>query len=153
MHEYVFKSEKTDKIPGGSSLICHFSDDPVLVYGKLKSLFGEPLYETENYEDQFLYCISSQDEAGKEICIYAYSGGSGPAVGGLQDESSIKAADKLVEFVQKALPADYDYTGYYMDGCCKISQGIKNGVPYYEEEVMELSDEEFNELYKKVYGL
>ena len=153
MYKYVFKTEETDKMRGGSSLICHFSDDPVLVYGKLKTLFGEPLYETASLEEHFYYCISAQGESGNEICIYAYSGSSGPAVGGFHDEESIKAANQLVELVQKTKPTDYDYVGYYLDTNSKISQGIKNGVPYYEEEILELSDEEFSELQKKIYGI
>ena len=33
--------------------------------------------------------------------------------------------------------ADYQYEGYYQDLDLKISMGIKNGVPYYNEEPCE----------------
>lgn len=42
---FEFNLEKSAEIiRAGSSLICHVSEDPVLYYGKLQSLFGKPTY-------------------------------------------------------------------------------------------------------------
>ena len=40
-----------------------------------------------------------------------------------------------------------------MDVPCKVKMGVKNGKPYTEEEILNLTDEEFEELYKRLYGL
>lgn len=48
---------------------------------------------------------------------------------------------------------NYTYEGYYMDGLCKIKMGVKDGTPYFEEEDLNLSETEFNELYNRLYGL
>lgn len=154
MDKYAFKLEKDmGKIPNGSSLICRIGEDPIVVYGKLRALFGNPSYETENLENQYSYCLSMKGESGKELFLEVYSGGSGPAIAGLQGEEYKKAAEQLIEMIQKAAPVDFDYEGYYMDIPIKVSQGIKNGVPYIREEELNLSDQEFEELYKKLYNL
>lgn len=71
-------------------------------------------------EDQYLYSLRGQDEKGQEVFIYAYSGPSGPAIGGLNDRDSLEAAEQLIELIKNAAPADYDYTGYYTDFFLKI---------------------------------
>lgn len=109
----------------------------MLVYGKLKSLFGEPTIEMKNLEEQYYYCLSAQIESFKKIYIYVYSGGSGPAIGGLADEESKMAAQKLLEMIQDADMVDYHYEGYYLDTSSKVEMGIKDGKPYYEEEFCE----------------
>ena len=40
-----------------------------------------------------------------------------------------------------------------MDVPCKVREGVKDGVPYYQEEELHLTEEEFRALYEKVYGL
>lgn len=138
MHEYQFVLEKDQsKIPAGSSLICWIDVEPVLVYGKLRRLFGEPTYETLSLENQYCYCLSAKDESGRELCIYAYNGSSGPAVGGLHTKESGLAAEQLLKMIQSAPTADYSYEGYYLDGSSKISMGIKDGIPFFSEEECE----------------
>ena len=138
MKEINFILEKDiNTIPAGSSLICNIEVHPAIVYGKLKSLFGEPTIETKNLEEQYYYCLSAQIESDKKICIYAYSGGSGPAIGGLSDTDSKIAAQTLIEMIQNADVVDYHYEGYYLDTESKVQKGIKDGTPYYEEEYCE----------------
>lgn len=156
---YQFHAEKdierlnAESSKGIMSNICNiidgfpsdYGEQVALVYGRLRGLFGEPLYEEEDTENQYSYCIIATAEDGKEIVLDAYSGPSGPAIGGHHDEESRAAAAQLVKYIQQAVPADYEYEGYYMDGPTRIRQGVKNGVPYFEEE--ELSDEEMEELF------
>lgn len=111
-----------------------------LVYGKLKALFGEPIYETENLENLFSYCILATSEDGEEVYLEIYCGSSGPAIGGRQDEISEKAAKALVDYIRKAEPMDYAHKAYYMDGPTVLEFGIKEGVPYYNEKGLKLSE-------------
>lgn len=159
---YQFTAESSrDKMPLLSSKICGIIDGfPVdyaqqvtLVLGKLKGLFGQPLYETENFEEQYSYCVRAQSEDGETVYLEAYSGSSGPSIGGDQSAASHAAAAALVEYIRQAAPADYDYVGYYMDGPSTVRMGVKEGVPYYEEGPLELSEQEFTALFRRLYGL
>ena len=143
--KYQFKAvDDLQKISGSNIMNIidgfppDYSEQAVLIYGKLRTLFGDPLYEEEDIENQYAYVVATTTEDGREIFLYAYCGPSGPAIGGQQDEESRKAAYQLSEMIQQAAPTDYDYFGYYMDGPSRIHEGIKNGVPYHEEE--ELGD-------------
>lgn len=70
MKEINFNLEKDiNTIPAGSSLICNIEFHPAIVYGKLKSLFGEPTIETINLEEQYYYCLSAQMESGKTFTM------------------------------------------------------------------------------------
>lgn len=163
--QYQFRletdQEKVNEVLFGTSKICNIIDgfprdymeQTVLVYGRLKGLFGEPAYETLNYEDQYSYYIFATAEDGKEIFLNIYSGPSGPAIGGQQDKESAAAADQLVQIILQTEPVDYDYVGYYLDGPVKIHQGVKNGVSFMEEEELDPEDEEFKELVRQVTGL
>lgn len=139
--KYQFKAvDDLQKISGSNimNIIDGFPPDyneqTALIYGKLKTLFGDPLYEEEDLENQYTYVVATTTEDGREIFLNTYRGPSGPAIGGQQDEESRKAAYQLSELIQQAPPTDYDYVGYYMDGPSRIREGIKNGVPYFEEE-------------------
>lgn len=157
---YTFQLAKDAGKSAGGGKICNIIDGFVdyeknfpLAYGKIKALFGQPIYETENLEDLFSYCVVAKSEEGEEVYLDIYCAGSGPAIGGKQDEASQKAAKALVDYIWQAEPVDYAYKGYYMDGPTVLELGIKNGVPYYEEAELELSEEEFNELCSRLYGL
>lgn len=143
--KYQFKAVDDLQKIGGSNIMNiidgfppDYNEQTALIYGKLKTLFGDPLYEEEDLENQYTYVVATTTEDGREIFLNTYRGSSGPAIGGQQDEESRKAAYQLAEMIQQATPTDYDYVGYYMDGPSRIREGIKNGVPYYEEE--ELGD-------------
>lgn len=125
-------------------------EESILCFGRLKTLFGEPLYVTKNMEDQYAYCILAVDKEGKEIYLQVYSGPSGPAIGGNHDSDSRAAADELAELIANAEASDYEYEGYYLDGPTIVRVGVRNGVPYSEEE--ELSDEEYKKAREEIYG-
>ena len=62
-------------------------------------------------------------------------GSSGPAIGGLNNAESLQAAETLKKLIEESEEvADYQYEGYYQDLDLKINMGIKNDVPYYNEE-------------------
>lgn len=115
-----------------------------LTYGRLLTLFGPPAYEGSDMENQYRFDIEARDEQGNVRFLYAYSGPSGPAVGGGQEKLDRLAADQLAELVQSAEPSDYEYAGYYLDGPCKICMGVKGGKAYFEES--ELTDEDFRKM-------
>ncbi|MDE6221240.1 MAG: hypothetical protein K2G51_12590 [Lachnospiraceae bacterium] len=156
--KYTFESvEETEKLASTSkicSIIDGFADYEKkfpLTYGKIKALFGQPVYESENLENLFSYCILATSEDGETVYLDVYCAGSGPAIGGKQNEASEKAAKALVDYIWQAKPVDYAQKAYYMDGPTVLEFGIKNGVSYYNEAELDLSEEEFRELYKKLY--
>ena len=154
---YTFQSVKDMERLTDSSKLCNFIEGFAdyenqfsLICGKIKALFGQPVYETENLENLFLYYILATSEEGKEIYLDIYCAGSGPAVGGMQDEKSRKAAKALVEYVWQAEPVDYTHKAYYLDGPAVLEFGIKNGSPFYNETELSLSEKEFTELYTRL---
>lgn len=153
---YTFaRTEDEEKIRDTSKL-CNFYgyteyEKTPLVYGQMQTLFGGPLYETENVENQYEYVISVTDGNGVETYLTVYSGPSGPAIGGREGDE--RAASALFTYICAAEAADYDYVGYYMDIPCRVWQGVEDGVPYYRTEELHLTDEELFSLYEKVYGI
>lgn len=143
--------ETYDRILIGTSGIRNIEyplwTDVVLCLGQLKTLFGEPLYITEDMEDQYAYCILAVSKEGKEVYLHVYNGPSGPAIGGKHDSDSLAAADELAELITSAEASDYEYEGVYWDGPCIVREGVRNGVPYMEEE--ELTEESYNKMKKE----
>ena len=69
---------------------------------------------------------------------FTWKGSSGPAIGGLNNAESLQAAETLKKLIEESEEvADYQYEGYYLDLDSKITMGIKDGVPYYNEEFCE----------------
>lgn len=109
--------------------------------GQLLTLFGDPLYESPDLEQQYTYAIQCADDAGDIVYLSVYSGASGPAIGAHGDSPDIaQAALALVDVIMETTPMDYDYEGYYPDGPSRIAMGIRDGEPYYHEE--EITDDE-----------
>lgn len=154
---YTFQSVKdTEKLTDSSKLynfiegFADYENQFSLICGKIRALFGQPIYETENLENLFLYCILTISEEGEVIYLDIYCAGSGPAVCGMQDEKSRKAAKALVNYVWQAEPVSYAHKAYYLDGPSVLEFGIKNGSPYYNETELRLSEKEFTELYTQL---
>lgn len=137
----------TSKIRNIVELSPTYQESSVLCLGQLKTLFGEPLYITEDMEDQYAYCILAESKDGKEVYLRVYNGSSGPAIGGKHDPDSIAAAYELVELITSAKASDYEYEGVYWDGPCIVREGVRNGVPYSEEE--ELTQEKYEKMRKE----
>lgn len=165
--KYEFQVVKDEEIINNfySSRICGVYDygmysgemgnQEILAFGQLKTLFGEPLYITENLENQYEYCLMATGPEGEQILLSAYGGAGGAAIGGdAQDWRARDAAEELAARIRGARASDYDYVGYYLDAPAKVWQGVKNGVPYHRAEMLDhLSEEEFTELCNRLYGL
>ena len=121
-----------------------------LICGKIKALFGQPIYETENLENLFFILYFNDIGRGEEVYLDIYCAGSGPAVGGMQDEKSRRAAKALVDYVWQSEPVNYAYKAYYLDGPTTLEFGIRDGAPYYNETELNLSEKEFRELYTRL---
>lgn len=154
---YKFQSVKDMEKLIGSSKLCNFIEDFVdygnqfsLLCGKIKALFGEPIYMTENLENLFSYCILATSEEGEEIYLDIYCAGSGLAVGGMSNGQSRKAAKALVDYVRQSEPVNYAYKAYYLDCHTALEFGIRDGAPYYNETKLNLSEKEYRELYARL---
>ena len=132
------KDTSLTSIPENSSNLTNLDLEPVIAYGRLRALFGEPNYETQNFWRRLLlYSICWVGVFWKNF-LEVYEGSSGPAIGGLNNAESLQAAETLKKLIEESEEvADYQYEGYYLDLDSKITMGIKDGVPYYNEEFCE----------------
>ena len=89
------------------------------------------------------------DECGSEHMLSVYEGPSGPAIGGPQ--TAHDAAKELIRHIKNAIPADYEYEGYYFDTSSKIRRGVLNGQPFCVE--IKMTTDEHKKAYKKVYPI
>lgn len=154
--EYIFLKVDDEEKIWGTSKICDIYelmeyDKSPLAYGQMLTLFGEPLYTTENLENQYSYVISATDKDGNVTYLNVYSGPTGPSIGGTDED--VDAAKELALYIKEAKPTDYEYVGYYMDVPCKVTMGVRDGEPYMTEEILNLTEEEFSKMYKELYGL
>ena len=132
------KETSLTSIPESNGKLLNLDLESVIAYGRLRALFGEPNYETQNSEDAYSYILFVEPESSEKIYLEVYEGSSGPAIGGLNNAESLQAAETLKKLIEESEEvADYQYEGYYQDLDLKISMGIKNGVPYYNEEPCE----------------
>ena len=132
------KDTSMTSIPESNGKLLNLDLESVIAYGRLRALFGEPNYETQNSEDAYSYILFVEPESSEKIYLEVYEGSSGPAIGGLNNAESLQAAETLKKLIEESEEvADYQYEGYYQDLDLKISMGIKNGVPYYNEEPCE----------------
>lgn len=116
--------------------LCGFDGkEQARTYGSLRTLYGEPDYETEDVEDMFQYRLLVKRSDGREAVLLAYSGATGPSLSSRPEDDDMKegAAFALKKLLTETTPADYSYEGYYWDGPAKVEQGSKNGSPYYKE--------------------
>lgn len=118
------------------------------VFGKLKTLFGEPNYLSINNEDWFGYFLECN---GKYFEVYGVNDIA--HIGGDYSEESLALAKQLADYILKADTSDYEWTSYYMDSETKITYMVKDGVPSRVMEQLHLTDKEFSDLYAKVYNL
>lgn len=135
---YTFEKCEPDKLPMPRSNICNVYEleterESSLFLGQVKTLFGEPDYITENYEEMFSCAVAAKDQDGNVLYLEIYNGSSGAAIGGGNDEASEKAAIELARLIMNAEPTDYEWKGVYSDIPVNVKMGVKNGKPYYKE--------------------
>lgn len=139
---YSFSVQKNETELFGSSkvenLVLFSEHNEVQIQGRMKALFGEPLYETENYEDAYTYVIQATDSEGTHIYFTVYQGGSGTAIGAKSNREQLQdALEDFKRLLRDTSPVDFLYEGYYMDAYVKIKRGIQNGIPFFEETEIE----------------
>ena len=157
---YTFRAQTSEeqKAHAGGSKICdiydiftyrtEFEEKTALAYGQLKALFGEPTHSSKSFEALYEYEICAESDNGEAVYLCAYCGATGPSIGGVPSVHSEEAAKELVEIIQSAQAVDYEITCYYLDGPTKITQGVKDGKAYMQEEDADPSDPELAELMK-----
>ena len=85
-----------------------------------------------------MYIIKAKETDGEELLLSAYFGPTGPAIGGTSGiEQTHPAVIELISLIKSTVPADYNYTGYYIDAEIRVNCGIKDGKIYYQEEEMD----------------
>ncbi|MBO5560422.1 MAG: hypothetical protein J6A07_02080 [Firmicutes bacterium] len=134
---YTFEKAEPDHLSSGARILSVYPDGDQLDHSKFMgqaiTLFGQPDRIENDYEDMFETGVKAKDKDGNKIYLYIYHGPSGPAIGGSSDEQSKRAADELASLIENAEPTDYDWEGVYEDLDITIKMGVKNGVPYYED--------------------
>ena len=142
MYKFSAIKNMNDFFPGSkiANLQLFSEYNEVKIQGILKTLFGEPLYETGDYEDAYCYFIEAKDEKNSSKRFNVYQGCSGCAIGASGSYSELKEViDQFIDLLKNTNPSDFLYEGVYMDADVKIRQGIKNGEIIYEE--MDLDDD------------
>ena len=79
--KYQFKAVNDQKMISGSKIFniidgfpSDYSEQTALIYGKLKTLFGDPLQEEKDRGNQYTYGVVTTTEDGREIFLHAYRG-------------------------------------------------------------------------------
>ncbi|MDE6501387.1 MAG: hypothetical protein K2L10_04825 [Ruminococcus sp.] len=120
-----------------------------LFFGKLITLFGEPDYTTDDYENMYSYWITAEDGQSK-IYLEVYHGASVASVGGKpmgtdreQEKIYMKVAGELISFIESAEPSDYEWQGVYEDIPVNIKYTVKDGKTFIEYEYPAESEEDY----------
>jgi hypothetical protein len=150
-----FVSSKNLDLCAGTSKIINIADsfsgeEETKIRGQLLTLFGEPVYNTQNLEDAYSYVVLAADENEKQCILHVYCGSTGSAIGGDNNIQGIyDIAEKLKHYIKQANTTDFEYESYYIDGPAKIYQKIENGNIIFSE--MEIEGEELDKAMKICY--
>ncbi len=140
---YTFERTDRNNYDGGCNIlsVSDGSQEAEVRYpGQAITLFGQPDYFTEDYENIFSMVVSAKSEDGDILYLEIYQGPSGPAIGGINDDAHTAAAKELAALLKAAKPADYDWEGDYEDVPVHIRMGIKKGSVYYDSDMPECED-------------
>lgn len=153
---YTFKSvnnlellEETSKI-----IDCHvFSENnDIKVQGSMITLFGDPAYQTQDYEVAYCYVIIASREDNEEFYLNVYQGAKGATIAGDNRKEGIyEAAQALKELIKRTEPSDFTYYGYYFDGALQINYGIYEGKVFYNEKRVDKI--ELTKIYKDINNI
>lgn len=148
---YKFRRATEDELSAleniGFSKLCSVYDlkgtdeKYALFYGKLRTVFGEPDYTSDDYESMYSYNVMAVGENGESFYLEVCHGPSGAAVGGKpfdiskeQEEIYMSAANELIAFIESAEPSDYVWEGIYEDIPVNVKYAVKDGKAYTESE-------------------
>ncbi len=121
-----------------------------LTEGKLRAVFGEPVYESENYENSLNYIVKATAADGTTRILTVYNMGVIHIGAEVQDATARAAAKELIAYVNAAHPADYERTVYYLDFDVQLDIAVKDGVATVRPS--EMSEEKMQELIMQWYG-
>ena len=96
------KDTSLTSIPESNGKLLNLDLESVIAYGRLRALFGEPNYETQNSEDAYSYILFVEPESSEKIYLEVYEGSSGPAIGGLNNAESLQAAETLKKLIEES---------------------------------------------------
>ncbi|MBQ8496024.1 MAG: hypothetical protein IJ489_01020 [Clostridia bacterium] len=151
---FKFESLQDNSLIQGSSYFMDFGNQEVMtteetaiLEGKLRAVFGEPWYQSENSENSISYIIKATDADKKSVILEVYNVGMFHIGAPEQDGFAKQAAEALIAYVNAAEPCDYERTIYYLDFFLQMDISVKNGVATVEES--EISDEKADALSDK----
>ena len=124
--------------------------DTAIIEGKMLTVFGSPIWQSDNYENSFNYIIKATSEDGRSVIFSVYNMGAIHIGSNQQDDYATEAANALIEYVKSAEPTDYERTVYYLDFLLQLDISVKNGVVTIDQS--EISEEKAVELFNKWYN-
>lgn len=153
--QFTFESLNNAEPAQGSSYMMDFGEanstkQAALVEARLLTVFGEPVYTSQNMENSFEYVIKAMSDTGRSVILTVYNVGIVHIGCELQDSFARDAADALIAYVNAATPTDYERTVYYLDFAAQIDICVKNGQVTLENS--EISEEKCEALFKEWFG-
>ena len=151
---FKFESLKDTDLISEDSYFMDFGEmnsqeDVAIAEGKLLSAFGQPEFESENYENSFNYTIRATANNGESVILTVYSVGVIHIGAERQDSFAEKAASALIEYVNSFVPAEYSRTVYCLDFNMQIDIQVKGGKAIIVQS--QISVEKANELVNEWY--
>lgn len=145
---YTFYEAPDDVSMDGSFLLFNVYEEQSraeyhgLFVGQVITLFGDKGTSEDN-EALFDYTIAAENKNGDVIYLTLYYGPSGPAIGGYDGDNYMEAAKELEEIVRSTEPIDFECESVYEDVGVTIRMGTRNGKGFYETEMPEDWESEF----------
>lgn len=151
---FTFEALQDLNLLTGSSYFMDFgnetTEDAILSEGKLLTVFGEPAFKSDNYENAFDYVIRATDETGKSVILSVYSVGLVHIGASQKDDFAKEAAEALIAYVSAAEPSDFTHTVHYLDFGMRLDISLQNQKISVEE--TELSEEEVEAIFAKWFS-
>ncbi|MDE5946295.1 MAG: hypothetical protein K2G63_03160 [Oscillospiraceae bacterium] len=119
------------------------NEEYALFFGKVRTVFGEPDYISEDWENMYGYMITAEDcEDNNKLFFEIYHGSCGSSVAmprskDVDSNAYEKAKKQLVELIESAEPVDYEWEGVYEDIPVNIKYIVRNGKVKVESEFPE----------------
>lgn len=145
---YTFYEAPDDVSMDGSFLLFNVYEEQSraeyhgLFVGQVITLFGDKGTSEDN-EALLDYTIAAENKEGDVIYLTLYYGPSGPAIGGYNGDNYMEAAKELEKIVRSTEPIDFECESVYEDFGVTIRMGTRNGQGFYETEMPEDWESEF----------
>lgn len=101
-----------------------------LFYGKMRTLFGAPNEESEDWENMYTYFLKATDGT-HTLYPFVYHGSGGSSIAtpieGDDLDAYAQAKADLLDLIRQAEPADYVWQGVYEDIPVNTTYTVKDG--------------------------